>query len=258
MEIIAAVLFVLVALAAGDGDCDNDAAPHVRLDCVIVAGDTCNYESFHNGFATNICNYNSDCQVTVGVALQIVCDGASSEELILYRDNITQGTPNMSWPFAESFLEGSYDCRWKYNGTLYANRSIVVDGKAVRVLSTALTSVFTPPTERVALVPGGLYEQFCRKNISPEYSPNYNCSTAHSTELYSAAQGGPHSVAFNVLGTRPINLSVAVLWGNHYPVDLHLSWRHAIVSTYQLTHVSLPLYHNTLPSPSPPSCRVWT
>ena len=44
---------------------------------------------------------------------------------------------------------------------------------------------------------------------------------------------------FNVVGVRPIDVMVEVIWVNHYPVDLHLSWN-SEASNSTSSHVSLP------------------
>jgi hypothetical protein len=75
------------------------------------------------------------------------------------------------------------------------------------------------------VIPGrsSSYEQSCRHDIVPDYSEDYDCNVPRKgSKRYFA--GGPHTLYFNILGTRPIAIEVAVLWVNHYPVDLHLSY----------------------------------
>ena len=53
--------------------------------------------------------------------------------------------------------------------------------------------------------------------------PGLKCSVAEKGYLYEI--GGSHTVKFNVLGARPIELNVEAIWVDHYPVDLGLSYR---------------------------------
>ena len=73
------------------------------------------------------------------------------------------------------------------------------------------------------MIPGrsSSYEQSCRR--VPDYGEDYNCNVPRrGSKRYFA--GGPHTLYFNILGTRPVAIEVEVLWVNHYPVDLHLSY----------------------------------
>ena len=66
-----------------------------------------------------------------------------------------------------------------------------------------------------------LYRMSCRKDIAPTYSPGFNCTVADVAERPGSAE---FNVWFNILGARPINVSMEVVWVNHYPVDLHPSY----------------------------------
>ena len=86
------------------------------------------------------------------------------------------------------------------------------------------------------LIPGrDPYHQWCKRDIVP----GYNCNVADQIYRYLKIPDAdePHIVLFNVFGARPIDLNVEVVWVNHYPVDLHLSWNHT-ASTSTSLHVS--------------------
>ena len=87
------------------------------------------------------------------------------------------------------------------------------------------------------------FRQFCTPDIAPEYAEDYNCNVARRPKRYFA--GGPHTLYFNILGIRPISIEVEVLWVDHYPVDLHLSYD-TEASNSRTLHVSHTLLSNLL------------
>ena len=98
-------------------------------------------------------------------------------------------------------------------------------------------------TESVHVIPGSPpYTQMCTADIVQ----GYNCSLSSGPQRYSLWPTGinNYTVLFNVLGARPISLDVEVVWVDHYPVDLHLSWDPVANNTTAL-HVSSPHLHST-------------
>lgn len=94
--------------------------------------------------------------------------------------------------------------------------------------------------DKVYVIPGfASYTQQCRRDIVPDYNPDFNCSVGHTLLRYSVSPDDQHTipVQFNVLGARPIDISVDVVWENHYPVDLHPSWD-PVANTSTILHVS--------------------
>ena len=82
-----------------------------------------------------------------------------------------------------------------------------------------------------------LFRQNCKTNIVP----GYNCSVPRASSFFSlspANQNDPQRMFFNVLGSRPVELAVQVLWDSHYPVDLHLVWS-SMASASDSLHVRL-------------------
>ena len=76
------------------------------------------------------------------------------------------------------------------------------------------------------------YDQVCIEDIVGEY----DCNVAATAVAESPSAN--HSIGFNVLGERPIQLSVEAFWVDHFPVDLKLSYNsHASNTT--IVHVSL-------------------
>ena len=78
-----------------------------------------------------------------------------------------------------------------------------------------------------------LYGMRCKTDIAPTYTPGFNCTVAHAPERH---ESDVLKVQFNVLGARPINLSMEVVWVNHYPVDLHPSYQSTAKSS-SIIHV---------------------
>lgn len=109
------------------GSCETTSAPrHVGAHCRIQDG-RCGRNTA-NGVQTHTCDDTIPCPVRAGMPLDISCSDGDSD-LTLYRGNLSFGSYTASWPFAvSSTVEGVYECRWS-NGSLYANRSVNVDGK---------------------------------------------------------------------------------------------------------------------------------
>jgi hypothetical protein len=213
-------LFTTIILA--ERDCTDFPPDHVQLECVIVPrGGRCHKDSAGER-QINACSDRAACVAWTGIDLIVSCeDSEDGTSLRLYHEGSTQGLPNATWTFAEaSTAEGLYECRHS-NGSLFANRSVVFD-------------------EGVYVIPGrsSSYEQSCRHDIVPDYSEDYDCNVPRKgSKRYFA--GGPHTLYFNILGTRPIAIEVAVLWVNHYPVDLHLSYDSEASGSGTLHNVTL-------------------
>ena len=114
--------------AAKGEKCDNGNAPdYTWLQCVVVGEEIecSSVDSEQPGRYVNQ-DSSSNCLVSVGLELHVTC---CSEDLVLFRDDHNLGNHTASCPFATSLESGRYECRWRDNGTSFANRSIVVDGK---------------------------------------------------------------------------------------------------------------------------------
>lgn len=207
--IVTVLVFLVVAVSrladtVEEGACETSSR-HVRVECRIVSRNSQCYTDILGGKLVNQCG-STTCEVWTGVALEISCSGGDGDSgLVLSRDrdNGTFGpSASVTWNFtASSVVQGNYKCVWS-NGSVLNNRTIEVD-------------------ESVHVIPGYElnYEQACRSDIVP----GYNCSVAQAPERWSGGHGN-YTVKFNVLGARPISLGMKVLWVDHYPVDLHLTW----------------------------------
>ena len=121
-------LFITNILAARD--CTDPPPDHVKVECVIAArGGRCHRDNVGRRLI-NVCSDRAACLAWTGIDLIVSCEeSGDGTPLSLYHKGSTQGFPNVTWTFAEaSVAEGLYECR-DSNGTLFANRSIVFDGK---------------------------------------------------------------------------------------------------------------------------------
>ena len=116
------------ACARGE-DCDNGLAPdYTRVVCDII-GDESGCSSVEYLQPDRSCinrNSSSDCLVSAGLELYVTC---CNDDLVLFRNGQNLSSHTVSWTFATSFESGLYECRWRGNGTSFANRSVVVYGK---------------------------------------------------------------------------------------------------------------------------------
>ena len=71
------------------------------------------------------------CYAWTGMQLNVSCDGGDSQ--IFFRGNSTLSGQFILWPFASTSAEGLYECR-SDNGSLVANRSVIIDGELLRLL----------------------------------------------------------------------------------------------------------------------------
>lgn len=134
------VLLALFSLAKrGEGavgeSCDNDGAPtYLSLECVIFGEDI--ITSIEDSETPGTClNYDgsTQCVVYAGQELHVTCcapgAAAAEDDLVLFRDGRSLGGHTAYWKFTTSLESGRYECRWRENGTSFANGSVVVDGK---------------------------------------------------------------------------------------------------------------------------------
>lgn len=141
MKIVTGFIF-LVLVGTGTsvvvGRCDNDSAPdHVRLECRISPRQDVErsgqcYKWDEDGRLISACDDSTACLAWTGMQLVISCNTiVGDDDLTLCLGNATETEckPNASWPFAVSAVGGAYECKWRDNGSLFANRSIVVDGE---------------------------------------------------------------------------------------------------------------------------------
>ena len=127
--------------AVGGEECDNSNAPNfLSLECALLAdsdaSSSCTND-VNNGVDLNQCDSSRPCSAYAGLGLNVTCrvpgpgpDVVSvvSGDMEVYRDGESLG--NDTWrPFTTSEAEGRYECRWRENGSLYANRWLEVDGE---------------------------------------------------------------------------------------------------------------------------------
>ena len=96
-----------------------------------------------------------------------------------------------------------------------------------QITSIDLRCVCVYYTETVYVIPGvesGVTSELSQSCVT-RLVGEFNCSLDHTPRNYfdNNMRGKLHSIPFTVLGTRPVNLSVDVLWYRHYPVNLDLS-----------------------------------
>lgn len=144
MIILSTVVFLrLIVTGSGMvGSCsETGSAPrHVATHCIIESRESgiCGLD-WVDGVRVHVCDDRIRCPVWTGMPLDISCSDGDSG-LTLYRGNSSLGSYVVSWPFAvSSNVEGIYECRWA-NGSLFANRSVNVNGKLIN--STRLCIIF--------------------------------------------------------------------------------------------------------------------
>ena len=100
--------------------------------------------------------------------------------------------------------------------------------------------------ETVYVIPGKYqyssnpFYQECEQKIVD----NFNCSKATNYPVNQYVRDGGttlRNVTFNVLGARPVSLSLEILWVDHYPVHLDLSLSSDTALSDNISHVSSPL-----------------
>jgi hypothetical protein len=218
MKHLCYLLLALVAVmrrgaVVSSDQCDNNNAPKfLSVDCAILAEydtDTpCRTNIAVDGRpAVDQCRGSrAVCQTYTGMGLNITCrvpgpggNAVVSDDLEVHRDGRRLG--NDTWSsFVTAEAEGRYECLWKANQSSFANRSVAVDD--------AVYIIWSDPSKHI-----------CRTfSIQLTDGVNRNCSKVDTTVYHSNLS--PVPVWFNVLGARPISLSVDIVWVNHYPVTL--------------------------------------
>ena len=241
-SILAIATCCFAAEAAGKSSCENIYSPfYVKLGCIILprSSGSCYIDnSSPDGAVSNACDDSAPCRVSTGMQLQISCGESSNNEssLDIYRNGSLQEAHNISWKFAvASEIEGLYECRRRDDGSLVSKRSIIFDSKWIYIV--IIINDYYSRADGLYVIPGSApYDQYCRMDIAPVYAPGYTCNIAYAPTRYIG--GGNHIVKFNILGVRPIDLSIDVIWVNHYPVDLHLLYDSQVNDSTTL-HVSL-------------------
>ena len=211
------------------GICDDSSErgvpQYVALECRISAPEdgVCYREiSQDGGRVINTCSSDRPCMVWTGMQLKITCLG-EDDPASTFRLYTAQGEGNFSWPFATSAaVEGVYTCRGRDNGTFVSNRSVEVNGES-QFPSMFFVHFFCAP-EKVYVIPAGEKSYSHRRVCQEDIVPDFDCNLANRARYYQLDQAVRRTVGFNVLGARPIDLKVEVLWVDHYPVDLHLSY----------------------------------
>ena len=93
-----------------------------------------------------------------------------------------------------------------------------------------------PGADRHDTIP--LFGQDCQQRVPGDFS----CCVAESKKKYYVIDGHTaHHIDFNVLGGRPISLTLEMLWVDHYPVHFNLSLSSDTALNNSILHVSHPL-----------------
>ena len=118
-----------VAAAGASGSCTSPGPSHVRLECIIASRESGQCSKWtEDGRQIHECDDGVACPAWTGMQLEISC--SDDDALTLFKGNSTN-QHNVSWTFAtSSAVEGLYECRWN-SGSLFANRSIQVDGEYI-------------------------------------------------------------------------------------------------------------------------------
>ena len=236
------------AVVSGD-QCDNNNAPKfLSVDCAILAEydtDTpCRTNIAVDGRpAVDQCRGSrAVCQTYTGMGLNITCrvpgpggNAVVSDDLEVHRDGRRLG--NDTWSsFVTAEAEGRYECLWKANQSSFANRSVAVDGTYVHILPLCpVMSGFC--SDAVYIIWRDPSKHICRTfSIQLTDGVNRNCSKVDTTVYHNNLS--PVTVWFNVLGARPISLSVDIVWVNHYPVTLDFSLSSHMALSDSILHVS--------------------
>lgn len=138
--VVPVLVFLVVASAAVSRLADaveesvcEDGSNHVRLECRIVSElksprHEC-YRETEGGILVNQCCCEA-CVAWTGIQLEVICyseDDGDSELILSRGDSVWNSSAN--WTFTvSSSVQGNYECRWS-NGSVFANRTIDVDGK---------------------------------------------------------------------------------------------------------------------------------
>jgi hypothetical protein len=210
----------------GDEKCGNNAPRYLSVDCAILAEHDTNTSCRKNiatdgRAAVDQCHGSrAVCKTYTGMGLNITCrvpgqDGNAvvSEDLEVHRDGRRLGNDTRS-SFVTAEAEGQYECLWKANQSSFANRTVTVDD-AVYILGENPTK-WQCRTISIQLTDG----------------INRNCSKIDTT-VHTLS---PVTVRFNVLGARPISLSVDMVWVDHYPVTLDFSLSSHMALSDSISH----------------------
>ena len=104
-------------------------------------------------------------------------------------------------------------------------------------------------TETVYVIPGvdpgadpsqQSFFQLCQ----PRVVDDFNCSLG-GRRVYTHI--GSYTVGFSVIGKRPIDLSVDVIWAKHYPVNLDPTLSSDVARNDSISYVSLQTLMTLLP-----------
>ena len=252
MKHLCYLLLALVAVmwrgeVVGDEKCGNNAPRYLSVDCAILAEHDTNTSCRKNittdgRAAVDQCHGSrAVCKTYTGMGLNITCrvpgqDGNAvvSEDLEVHRDGRRLGNDTRS-SFVTAEAEGQYECLWKANQSSFANRTLAVDGTYVRILPVCpVVRGFC--SDSVYIIWRNPSKQNCRTfSIQQTDGVNRDCSKVDTTVLHN--NWSPVTVSFNVLGARPISLSVDIVWVDHYPVTLDFSLSSHLALSDSISHV---------------------
>ena len=253
MKHLCYLLLALVAVmwrgeVVGDEKCGNNAPRYLSVDCAILAEHDTNTSCRKNittdgRAAVDQCHGSrAVCKTYTGMGLNITCrvpgqDGNAvvSEDLEVHRDGRRLGNDTRS-SFVTAEAEGQYECLWKANQSSFANRTVTVDGTYMCIFShlcPVMGGGFC--SDAVYILWENPTKWHCGTiSIQLTDGVNRNCSKIDTT----VHTLGSVTVRFNVLGARPISLSVDMVWVDHYPVTLNFSLSSHMALSDSISHVS--------------------
>lgn len=134
LVIPALILVLIYTLSVAGNDCTSSPPHHVDVECRIWNREVgrCFTEEIGDRLI-NECDDRFACRVSTGIRLEISC-GDDEDVLQLFKDNVTFGARNVSWPFASAFEAGLYECRDSSDGSVVSFRSITVDGELLHAV----------------------------------------------------------------------------------------------------------------------------
>ena len=100
-------------------------------------------------------------------------------------------------------------------------------------------------TDTVYVIPGVEPGKGLSQRCQPRVVDDFNCSLRDGPKRYDYI--GSYTVGFSVIGKRPIDLSVDVIWAKHYPVNLDPTLSSDVARNDSISYVSLQTLMTLLP-----------
>ena len=122
------------------GSVPTRSLPNFKCTISPKSSRSCSFEDTDQR-ALSACD-DGPCYAWTGMQLNVSCDGDDSH--IFFRGNSTLSGQFILWPFASTSAEGLYECR-SDNGSLVANRSVIIDGELLLLLTSLIFPSTLPP-----------------------------------------------------------------------------------------------------------------